>query len=69
MADLQHKPETETCVCIFCKNSGDCGKCDGRGVREALVGKKRIKQMVECRACEGTGRCPLCQGEGQLKVG
>ncbi len=67
------EPQPDGHVCIFCKNARDCGKCDGRGVHEALVGKKRIKQMVECRACEGSGRCPLCHGEaaseGVMKVG
>ena len=69
MRNVLQKPEIANCVCIFCKNAGTCGKCDGRGVHEALVGKKRTKQMVECRACEGSGRCPLCHGEGKLQVG
>ena len=50
-------------TCIFCKGSGNCGKCGGTGVRTIEGGLLRRRE-IQCIACAGSGKCPLCSGNG-----
>ena len=59
-----HESKEDVAVCLFCKSSGVCGKCEGRGVRPAMQGRRKI--MVICNACEGSSVCQLCHGTGTV---
>ena len=50
--------------CAFCRGTGRCGKCAGKGVREDPPDWRGRRKRVTCKACEGTGKCPLCKGTG-----
>ena len=62
MSTVVEKPDENASECLFCKSTGVCGKCEGRGVRPTMKGRRRI--MVDCNACDGGKVCPLCHGKG-----
>ena len=52
--------------CYFCRQSGDCPYCDGKGqihdyIMEMFVDKDVMKK---CEKCNGSGKCPKCDGDG-----
>ena len=51
-------------ACPFCKGTGRCGRCDGKGEREHRRRWFRSKRSVVCGVCHGSGKCELCQGTG-----
>jgi hypothetical protein len=52
--------------CPFCKGSGRCNQCGGKGIRKIRGRWFHFDHVKRCRACDGTGKCQLCVGRGQL---
>ncbi len=57
--------EGESTACPFCKGTGRCGGCDGKGEREHRKRWFKSKRTDLCGACHGSGKCELCQGQGK----
>lgn len=51
-------------VCPFCKGSGCCNRCEGRGHRAQRAGWFGRRRSVPCIACSGRCTCELCRGVG-----
>src|SRR5262245_59421938 len=46
-------------TCPFCRGTGLCHRCGGKGSIRTLRSKTR-----PCRECGGSGKCALCGGTG-----
>ena len=54
----------ESKPCPFCKGTGSCSRCGGRGERQVKKRLFRSKRTVVCGVCHESGKCELCQGTG-----
>lgn len=48
--------------CSFCKGSGVCSTCNGRGFTYPSPYTDKVKNI--CYSCNQSGRCPVCNGKG-----
>jgi DnaJ-class molecular chaperone len=48
-------------TCPWCNGSRRCSKCDGTGERAVRTRILRLRRVVDCPSCAGTGVCQLCK--------
>jgi phage FluMu protein Com len=51
-------------TCEFCRGSGKCTRCNGKGIVTVGFFSKNEK---DCEICKGLGFCNECHGKGQIE--
>jgi hypothetical protein len=64
-------------ACPFCKKTGVCIFCEGKGTFSIGIGlikrkgtneeQKVLFTELDCRLCLKSGKCPLCDGKGYIR--